>query len=107
MWDGGINHIEVMPIAPLTNPVEMNETLNNLVSKLSASGHYKKLFKEAYGTEEVTDQKVLKALTQYMMMIVSNNSKYDQVKRGEATFTDAEQQGYVLFQQKCSQIVNL
>jgi cytochrome c peroxidase len=103
MWDGGINHIEVMPIAPLTNPVEMNETLANIVSKLQQSDKYKKLFKEAYGTEEVTDQKVLKALTQYMMMIVSNNSKYDQVKRGEATFTDAEQQGYELFQQKCSQ----
>ena len=103
MWDGGINHIEVMPIAPLTNPVEMNETLANIVSKLQQSNKYKKLFKEAYGKEEVTDQKVLKALTQYMMMIVSNNSKYDQVKRGEATFTDAEQQGYELFQQKCSQ----
>ena len=103
MWDGGINHIEVMPIAPLTNPVEMNETLINIVVKLQQSDKYKKLFKEAYGTEEITDQKVLKALTQYMMMIVSNNSKYDQVKRGEATFTDAEQQGYALFQQKCSQ----
>ncbi len=103
MWDGGINHIEVMPIAPLTNPVEMNETLANIVAKLQQSDKYKKLFKEAYGTEEVTDQKVLKALTQYMMMIISNNSKYDQVKRGEATFTAAEQQGYELFQQKCSQ----
>lgn len=103
MWDGGINHIEVMPIAPLTNPVEMNETLINIVVKLQQSDKYKKLFKEAYGTEEITDQKVLKALTQYMMMIVSDNSKYDQVKRGEATFTDAEQQGYALFQQKCSQ----
>ncbi|MNJ86570.1 Cytochrome c551 peroxidase precursor [compost metagenome] len=103
MWDGGINHIEVMPIAPLTNPVEMNETLANIVSKLQQSDKYKEFFKKAYGSEEITDQKLLKALTQYMMMIVSDNSKYDQVKRGEATFTDAEQQGYVLFQQKCSQ----
>lgn len=103
MWDGGINHIEVMPIAPLTNPVEMNETLANIVAKLQQSDKYKKLFKEAYGKEEITDQKVLKAFAQYMMMIISNNSKYDQVKRGEATFTEAEQQGYALFQQKCSQ----
>ncbi|MNJ97502.1 Cytochrome c551 peroxidase precursor [compost metagenome] len=103
MWDGGINHIEVMPIAPLTNPVEMNETLGNIVLKLQQSDKYKELFIKAYGSEEITDQKVLKAFTQYMMMIVSNNSKYDKVKRGEATFTEAEQQGYVLFQQKCSQ----
>lgn len=103
MWDGGINHIEVMSIAPLTNPVEMNESLVNIVEKLAASDKYKKRFKEAYGTEEVTDQRILKALAQFMMMIVSNNSKYDQVKRGEATFTETEQQGYSLFQQKCSE----
>lgn len=103
MWDGGINHIEVMPIAPLTNPVEMNETLGNIVLKLRQSEKYRKLFVKAYGSEEITDQKVLKAFTQYLMMIISNNSKYDQVKRGEATFTAAEQQGYALFQQKCSQ----
>ncbi len=103
MWDGGINHIEVMPVAPLTNPAEMNETLGNIVLKLQQSDKYRKLFKEAYGSEEITDQKMLKAFTQYLMMIVSNNSKYDKVKRGEATFTEAEQQGYVLFQQKCSQ----
>lgn len=103
MWDGGINHIEVMPLAPLTNPVEMNETLNNLVAKLSASDHYKKLFNNAYGTEEITDQRILRAFAQFMMMIVSDNSKYDQVKRGEANFTATEQQGYALFQQKCSQ----
>lgn len=103
MWDGGINHIEVMPVAPLTNPVEMNESLAGIVAKLKQSSRYKALFKDAYGAEEITDQKLLKALTQYLMMIVSDNSKYDQVKRGEAVFTDAEQQGYVLFQQKCSQ----
>ena len=33
MHDGGILNIEVMPLAPITNPVEMNETMNNVVSK--------------------------------------------------------------------------
>jgi len=103
MWDGGINHIEVMPIAPITNPVEMNETLANVVAKLQQSGRYRKLFKQAYGTEEVTEQKLLKALTQFMMMIISDNSKYDKVRRGEASYTTAEQEGYDLFVQKCSQ----
>ena len=103
MWDGGINHIEVMPIAPITNPVEMNETLANVVMKLQQSDRYRNLFRSAYGSETVTEQKVLKALTQFMMMIISDNSKYDQVRRGEATYTETEQQGYDLFVQKCSQ----
>lgn len=103
MWDGGINHLEVMPIAPLTNPVEMNESLAHIITKLQSSDRYKKLFKETYGTEVVTDQRILKSLAQFMIMIVSNNSKYDQMKRGEVSFTSTEQQGYNLFQQKCSQ----
>ena len=104
MWDGGINHIEVMPIGPITNPLEMNETIANVVNKLQQSERYRKLFKMAYGgSEQVTEQKMLKALAQFMMMIVSDQSKYDQVRRGETTFTATEQQGYDLFVQKCSQ----
>lgn len=103
MWDGGINHLEVMPIAPITNPVEMNETMANVVQKLQNSARYRKLFKDAYGSEQVTDQKLLKAMAQFLAMIVSDQSKYDQVKRGEASFTATEQAGYDLFVQKCSQ----
>ena len=36
MWDGGINHIELQPIAPITNPVEMNETLEKRGSQVAA-----------------------------------------------------------------------
>ena len=103
MWDGGINHIEVMPIGPITNPVEMNETLTHVVYKLNHSERYRTLFKKAYGTDQITDQLLLKALTQYMMMIVSDNAKYDQVRRGETVYTATEQAGYDLFVQKCSQ----
>src|SRR4051812_34421050 len=27
MWDGGVNNLEVQPINPITNPVEMDESL--------------------------------------------------------------------------------
>lgn len=103
MWDGGINNIEVMPVAPITNPVEMHETLPGVIAKLEQSARYRKLFKAAYGSEEITDQKLLKALAQYLIMIISDNSKYDQVRRGEASYTSTEQAGYDLFVQQCSQ----
>lgn len=103
MWDGGINHIEVMPVAPITNPVEMNETMANVITKLQASERYRALFKKAYGSSEITDQKLLKAFAQYLCMIISDGSKYDRVKRGETSFSDTELAGYNLFVQKCSQ----
>ncbi len=102
MWDGGINHIEVMPIAPITNPVEMHETLENVLVKLKRSTKYQSLFKKAFGNESITDQQMLKALSSFMAMIVSDQSKYDKVMRGETNFTNQEAIGYQLFNQKCA-----
>ncbi|MFM1999693.1 MAG: hypothetical protein RL204_1640 [Bacteroidota bacterium] len=102
MWDGGINHIEVMPIAPLTDTLEMGETMAHLVVKLSASSTYPDLFGKAFGSSEITDQKLLFALAQYMSMIVSTDSKYDRMREARAAFTVEEQQGYEIYQSKCS-----
>lgn len=102
MHDGGINHIEVMPLGPITNPVEMNETMVNVVAKLSASGKYKQLFTKAYGDDMVNSQRIFKAIAQFMGTMYSYNSKYDKVKEGKESFTAQEQAGYNLFVQKCS-----
>lgn len=102
MHDGGINHIEVMPLGPITNPVEMNETMTNVVAKLSASGKYKQLFTKAYGDDMVNTQRIFKAIAQFMGTMYSYNSKYDKVKSGDESFTPQEQSGYTLFVQKCS-----
>lgn len=102
MHDGGVTNLELQPAAPLTNPVEMDETINNVVTKLSNSGHYRTLFKNAYGDETVNSQRLFKALAQFLGTLYSYNSKYDQVKHGKAAFTSSEQSGYSLFQQKCA-----
>ena len=101
-WDGGINHIEVQPLAPLTAPNEMAEDINNVMDKLNKDNNYKKMFKAAYGDDVVNSQRMLKAITQFVGSLVSANSKYDKVKRGEKTFTVAEQTGYTAFQLKCA-----
>lgn len=102
MHDGGINHIEVQPSGPITNPVEMNESLSNVVSKLSNSSKYKELFTKAFGDETVTSQRMFKALAQFMGTMYSYNSKYDKVKQGKESFTSTEQNGYSIFVQKCA-----
>ena len=100
-YDGGISHIEVQPLAPITAQNEMAETIQNVLLKLQADSTYPRLFKSAFGDTEINSQRMLKALTQFMGSIVSANSKYDKVKRGEATFTFSEQNGYNLFKAKC------
>jgi cytochrome c peroxidase len=102
MWDGGVNHLEIQPLAPFTDPKEMNLTIAQVIQKLENDVTYKPMFKAAFGNDEINSQRTLKALSQYMLMLVSNNSKYDKVKRGEANFDALENLGYQTFQSKCN-----
>lgn len=104
MHDGGINHIEVQPLGPISNPVEMGEKIENVIAKLQNSEKYRKLFKNAFGDDEVTSQRMLRSMALFMGMMYSYNSKFDQYKRGEngVQLNDAEARGYNLFQAKCN-----
>lgn len=102
MWDGGINHIEMVPVAPITNPMEMDETLLNVLQKLRVHPNYPELFEKAFGSQEINDQRILWALAQYSAMIISANAKYDKVKQGSASFSPEEERGYHLFKQLCN-----
>ena len=100
-WDGGINHLEVQPLAPITATNEMGEDLSNILKKLNADSKYRAMFRAAFGEPEATSQRMLKALSQFMGMIVSSDSKYDKVKAGKSNFTQAEASGYAIFKVKC------
>ncbi len=102
MWDGGVNHLEVQALNPINSSVEMNETLANVVLKLRKSDKYKSLFFAAFGDENITGQRILKALSQFELMLISSNSKYDKVMQKEAVFTNQEQNGYQLFKTNCA-----
>jgi cytochrome c peroxidase len=106
MWDGGVNHLDVQPLNPITSPIEMDETLANVVSKLQKSEKYPALFFAAFGDANITGQRVLKALSQFELLLISSNSKYDKVMRKEAVFTDQEQNGYKLFKTNCASCHN-
>lgn len=96
-WDGRAPHIRDQALGPIQNPVEMNETLPNAVTKLSADKRYTDQFIRAFGDATVTSERVSLALEQFMLTVVSNNSKYDQWKNGTATLTASEERGRVLF----------
>lgn len=101
-WDGGINHIEVQPLAPIVAENEMAETIDNVIARLKDDAAYRQMFKTVFGDEEINSQRMLKALTQFVAMLVSADSKYDKIKRGAASFTEAEAAGYQVFQAKCA-----
>jgi cytochrome c peroxidase len=102
-WDGGVNHLEYVPLNALENKVEMDETLENVLRKLNQSPAYKAEFKEAFQVSEIKSTEFLKALSQFMATLVSANSRYDRYVRGEGeVLTTEELAGLSLFKEKCS-----
>jgi cytochrome c peroxidase len=100
--DGGITHLDLQPLAPITNPVEMAETIDNVLNKMRSDEQYLSLFKAAFGSEEINTQRMTKALSQFMLTMVSADSRYDKMKKGEVTFTLPESLGYDIFKAKCA-----
>ena len=101
MWDGAINHLDMQALAPISHPDEMGEKIESVVLKLQQSKRYRSLFYKAFGDSVVTGQHTLKAMSQFMLTLVSANSKYDSVMRKQAQFTAQEKNGYALFQKNC------
>jgi cytochrome c peroxidase len=100
--DGSMKKLEDIYISHITAQNEMAETVDNVITKLKQDVIYKRLFRSAFGDDEITADRMTKAISQFVLSIVSNNSKYDKVQRGETTFTLAEQLGYGIFQSKCA-----
>lgn len=101
-WDGGVGDLDFVPIAPIENPVEMDEKTGAVLEKIRKSPRYPAMFKRAYGSEEITSAKFLKALSQFMLTLVSADSRYDKFVRNEGgTLTPDESAGLTIFKQKC------
>lgn len=102
MWDGGITHIEVVPFAPITDPLEMADDLNNVVRKLNEHSTYPALFQRVFRRSPVDDQQLFLALAQYMGNLVSASSRYDRHVVSGGALSDAELRGLALFRSECS-----
>lgn len=83
-WDERAGTLEEQVLMPFQDPVEMGMTLNQLVSTVQQQSYYPNLFEKAFGTSEITSDKISKALAQFVRSIVSHSSKYD---NGRATST--------------------
>ena len=79
----------------------MKEDIVDVVAKIKNDAEYPALFEAAFKTTEINMPLLMDALAQYMLLMVSNNSKYDAYLQGKETLTRQEQQGLRLFEEKC------
>jgi cytochrome c peroxidase len=99
-WDERASSLEAQVLMPIENEIEMGHDLAALIIQLQSDPLYPPLFKEAFGSEQVTAERIAKALAQFVRSIVSYRSKYD-VGRAKVqsvldpfpNFTDQENYG--------------
>ena len=102
-WDERAASLEAQVLQPIQDGTEMGMTLPNVLAKLSATTYYPALFTAAFGTSEITSDRVSRALSQFVRSLVSVNAKFDRafgvngVPNFAATFTAQELAGQNLF----------
>jgi len=106
LWNGSVSadnpdpmrrNIESMTYLAIIAPHEMNSDTLSTVNTIRNIEGYPELFKKAFGTSEVTIDRMGKAIAQFVRTFISANSRFDQYLRGETQLTPSELNGYVLF----------
>ena len=84
-WDGRAKSLEDQAGGPMINPIEMgNKDHDVVVTKLAAIPGYRKYFREAFGSGEVTIERITKAIADYERTRMSGNSPWDRWRAGDS-----------------------
>jgi cytochrome c peroxidase len=95
-WDGRASSLRQQVLMPIQDDREMHESLECLLGKLAAAG-YSEQFELAFGSRKIDADRVARALEQYVLTLVSFDSKFDRALKGQATLSDEEKRGFQLF----------
>lgn len=96
-WDGRSPSLEDQVLGPLLDPREMGITEEIAVERLKAQAIYPPLFKAAFGSPQISLYNIQKALAQFERSLISANSRYDQIVRGEVQASERELRAINLF----------
>lgn len=77
-WDQRADTLEDQVLMPIQDSVEMGLTLDELVERVGAADYYAPLFEDAFGDGEVTNDRISRALAQFVRSIVSYRSRWDE-----------------------------
>lgn len=98
-WNGGSTSIENVVLAVFLLDNEFHTTHERAVKTIESIDIYPPMFEAAFGTSEVTINRISKAIAQFMRTLISYNSKFDKYLRKEqgGSFTPSELRGMNLF----------
>ncbi len=96
-WNGSVSSIEEDVLLVITDPSEFGSSFDAVEKAIQEISGYPELFEKAFGSRDVTVNRIAKAIAQFVRTFITADSKFDQYLRGEAQLSPAELRGYVLF----------
>lgn len=96
-WNGSVPSIEDDIYGVVVDPTEFASTPEKVVAAISKVPMYPPMFEAAFGTKEITMDRIAKAIAQFVRTQISHDSRFDKMLKGEVQFTTSERNGLVLF----------
>lgn len=96
-WDGRAGSLRAQVLQPIQDTHEMNETLERVTAKLRDDPSYAGAFQEAFGSPGISSERLSLALEQFLLTLVSQDSKFDRAARKQTELSPQERRGLQLF----------
>ena len=102
MWDGAITNLDNQSLSPIASHTEMDVSLPAYLERVQRDTTYQTLYRQAFPGEAMSLPRLLQAIAQFELTFISQQSRYDSMRRHQIAFTKQEQKGYELYKQYCS-----
>ena len=100
-WDGRASTLEHQATGPITNPIEMGNTMPNFLDTLSQIPEYRTLYRKAFDNRKIMAWSLARALAAFERTILTGNAPYDRFKAGsENAMSPAARRGLEIFEGK-------
>ncbi|MEO0732266.1 MAG: cytochrome c peroxidase [Bacteroidota bacterium] len=100
-WDERAGTVKEQSEATIQDEIEMGRDLHELSSDLRTQEMYKILTMKAFGTTDLTPDRITLALEKFTSSITSMNTPFDRFMDGGAS-TGQQRQGFELFMNNCA-----
>lgn len=96
-WNGRADNLQKQAAGPLSNPIEMNFSEQELERYINADKSYAQSFLKIYGVEHATATEVTDAIAEFEKALITPNALFDRYLRGEVELEPDQAEGYRLF----------
>jgi cytochrome c peroxidase len=100
-WDGRESDLKNLIMRPVKNHIEMGiDNPEELPAKLAELPYYESLFKGAFGSSEITVDRISQSVERFLSAMQATSSRFDKAATGGTGLTALEEQGRFLFNTK-------